>query len=546
MAKNPTGNHKGLGTGHSGMTCQNEPPSEKLSSASNCEEKKETIKTKRRLSEETLKSGEELRSQQSKMAKNPTGNHKGLGIGHSGMTCQNEPPSEKQNIYEHIYEQRDKQCKKDKSFCESSMTCQQPVSHDSYHSACKIEETTDEQCISKKVCGQPEDEDQHTATGCVCCLVCPQLICLCCRECGGPDRGIHCLECQEVIIECSCTPQMQTQAQAGSLEFIAKPPDMTNGGRVPNQPKDEMQEGTEQVIPTFLTAEIEREGAEHQSLNELFRALESNENLERKNKLLCKTCRDRELSDQHKDCKHCESNEGYQIKNASKSCDICGQQQETCPGCCEVCRTAQCRCKCSYCHYITTEIREMEMELQPIQKLKQTLETNEILEEEEFNKEWIKLTMLVDCGPSSTIVGIESFKQILDQYTFLTRTGFEYSQSYKHYEFSCGYKTHSLGRVSFSIYVLDKDMQPHPLRICAEVLNQSRIPLLLGSENLTSMGDVFDYEEYTLTITNKEKELCLPVNLESSGHLYLRFYSPNFMLAVHLHQNWDHGRPMGD
>ena len=145
-------------------------------------------------------------------------------------------------------------------------------------------------------------------------------------------------------------------------------------------------------------------------------------------------------------------------------------------------------------------------------------------EEEEFNKEWIKLTMLVDCGPFSTIVGIESFKQILNQYTALTRTGFEYSQSNKHFEFSCGCRTHSLGKVSFSIYVLDKDRQPHPLRICAEFLNQSRIPLLLGSENLARMGGVLDYEDYTLTIAHKDKELCLPINLESSGHLYLRFY----------------------
>ena len=39
------------------------------------------------------------------------------------------------------------------------------------------------------------------------------------------------------------------------------------------------------------------------------------------------------------------------------------------------------------------------MELQPIHKLKQILETNETPEEEEFNREWIKLTMLVDYGP---------------------------------------------------------------------------------------------------------------------------------------------------
>ena len=36
------------------------------------------------------------------------------------------------------------------------------------------------------------------------------------------------------------------------------------------------------------------------------------------------------------------------------------------------------------------------MELQPIHKLMRILETNETPEEEEVNKEWIKLTMLVD------------------------------------------------------------------------------------------------------------------------------------------------------
>ena len=175
------------------------------------------------------------------MAKNPTGNYKGLGTGHSGMTCQNEPPSEKQSIYEHLYEQWDKQCTEDKSSCESSTTCQQPVSHDPYYSVCKIKETTDEQGtsekgISGKVCGQSEDEDQHTVMGCVCCLVCPQLICLSCQECGGPDRGIYCPECQEVITECSCISQRQTQA--GSLVSIAKPPDMTNGDRVQNHSQE--------------------------------------------------------------------------------------------------------------------------------------------------------------------------------------------------------------------------------------------------------------------------------------------------------------------
>ena len=86
-------------------------------------------------------------------------------------------------------------------------------------------------------------------------------------------------------------------------------------------------------------------------------------------------------------------------------------------------------------------------------------------------------------------------------------------------------------------------MHPHPLRVCAEILNQSRIPLLLGNENLIRMKGTFSFEDYTLTIDSKDRKLCLPINLESSGHLHLRFYSPNFMLAVHLHQDWDHGYP---
>ena len=140
---------------------------------------------------------------------------------------------------------------------------------------------------------------------------------------------------------------MQTQTQAGSLELIAKPPDMKNGDRTTNQPQDKKQEGMEQDIPTVLTAEMECEEVEHQSLHEPFQLL--------------------------------------------YSCETFG----------------------------------------------------------------------------------------------------------------------------FPIYASAKVMQSPPLRTRAEIFNQSRIPLLLGSENLTSMGGVFDDENYTLTVVNKDKELGSPTNLEN-------------------------------
>ena len=64
-------------------------------------------------------------------------------------------------------------------------------------------------------------------TECLYCSVFPQLICVCCKNCEEPDRGIHCPKYQAIIIDCNCVLQTQTQAQAGTLESITKPPDMS-------------------------------------------------------------------------------------------------------------------------------------------------------------------------------------------------------------------------------------------------------------------------------------------------------------------------------
>ena len=106
----------------------------------------------------------------------------------------------------------------------------------------------------------------------------------------------------------------------------------------------------------------------------------------------------------------------------------------------------------------------------------------------------------------------------------MIQSGFEYSMSNKHYEFGGGCKTHSLGKVTLPIYVIDKDMNPHLLHVWIEVLNQPRLPLLLGTKSLTKVKGTLCFGNHTLTIDWGNKRLCLPINQEKSGHFHLQFF----------------------
>ena len=193
---------------------------------------------------------------------------------------------------------------------------------------------------------------------------------------------------------------------------------------------------------------------------------------------------------------------------------------------------------------IATKVREVEAEFQPLHKLFQALEINTdpginvnsemIYLEDNTTKHWQqteetsehehKLTMLVDCGSPSTIVGVENFRQIKQQYTAMIQSGFEYSQSNKHYEFGGGRKTYSLGKVRLPVYVIDRNRNPHLLHVWVEILNQPRLPLLLGSQSLTRVKGTLCFGDHTLTIDWRDKRLCLPINQERSGHFHLQFY----------------------
>ena len=67
-------------------------------------------------------------------------------------------------------------------------------------------------------------------------------------------------------------------------------------------------------------------------------------------------------------------------------------------------------------------------------------------------------------------------------------------------------------------------MQPHLLHVCIEILDQKNLPLLLGNRSLIKTKSTIKFGDHTLTIDWKNEKLCLPINLESSGHFYLQFY----------------------
>ena len=53
----------------------------------------------------------------------------------------------------------------------------------------------------------------------------------------------------------------------------------------------------------------------------------------------------------------------------------------------------------------------------------------------DYKGEIHKLSLLVDCGSPSTIVGVEDFKEIKQQYTPMVQSHFKYHQSNKHYQY---------------------------------------------------------------------------------------------------------------
>ena len=81
-----------------------------------------------------------------------------------------------------------------------------------------------------------------------------------------------------------------------------------------------------------------------------------------------------------------------------------------------------------------------------------------------------------------------------------------------------------MSKVRLPVYVVDNEGTPHLLHVWIEILNQSRLPLLLGSKSLHKVNSTLSFGEQTLTLDWKGKRLCLPINQENSGHFHLQFF----------------------
>ena len=141
------------------------------------------------------------------------------------------------------------------------------------------------------------------------------------------------------------------------------------------------------------------------------------------------------------------------------------------------------------------------------------------------NKELHELFILLDCGSPSTIVGLENFRAIMQQYSEMMQNTFVYEESNKHYEFGGGEATFSMGRAKLPDYLLDQDQQAHLVYIWVEILNQKYLPLLFGGRSLFKSNSTLCFKTLTLSLDWEEERLVLPIKQADTGHFHLQFLS---------------------
>ena len=138
---------------------------------------------------------------------------------------------------------------------------------------------------------------------------------------------------------------------------------------------DQFQEGTqeevEREIPALPTTEAEEAEPKLQPPHKSLQALASRKNPERRPGCLCKTCRDKDPPEEHRDCTCCQNCEGSLTENLCSCYKVCGKPENPCLGYSNVCGESQYKRRCPLCYYITTEA-----ELQPIYRFLWVLQPN--------------------------------------------------------------------------------------------------------------------------------------------------------------------------
>ena len=135
-----------------------------------------------------------------------------------------------------------------------------------------------------------------------------------------------------------------------------------------------------------------------------------------------------------------------------------------------------------------------------------------------------EMEMLLDTGSPSTIVGVQQYKEIKEQYPPLIQNTLHYEESSKIYEFGGGETTPSLGRVRLPMYVVDVENDIQVLWVWAEIVECPDVPFLLGGRSMKKTKSVINLENMTITLNWQDKVISLALQEHKTGHFMVPFY----------------------
>ena len=138
-----------------------------------------------------------------------------------------------------------------------------------------------------------------------------------------------------------------------------------------------------------------------------------------------------------------------------------------------------------------------------------------------------ELSMIIDSASPSTIVSLNIFKEIKQQYPKSIVATLQYEQSNQQFEFGGKETTFSMGVVTLPIYLQDTDDNFHLVWVKVEVLDIDDVPFLLGGRSLRSVGAVWDFDRSVIAMKTRgdaENKSEFNVNKADSDHFKLTYF----------------------
>ena len=235
---------------------------------------------------------------------------------------------------------------------------------------------------------------------------------------------------------------------------------------------------------------------------------------------------------EHRDGTCCQNCEGPWTENSRSCCQVRGKPENSCSRCCNASREAQCKCRCPYGHYITTEVKETKAELQLTYKVCHALQPNKARD--------------VSPPMGATNASVPQTYDAQKEPELVLQEGTEATSHHGIPDPQPLTPPHDATEHGERETRVEEDWN-HGHPDATEATYQHGIP---DPQPLIPPPDAIEDEERKTRMEEmsnedligmKDGRLCPPINLESSGHLHLQSHSPNFVLAVLPHQDWNHG-----